>query len=149
MRDKAMRRHLPPSHAHLLAHLVSEAFLPITQVLPVLFSQFVSTVRTVGIPMMVSLFLGSVLTVALSPLGLIFASHELVELIVVSLSFPLLIFPAVIFVSLPAPMLLSLLFVALRLTSSGQRRDCKTHSQDVDAAKNVSTCKGLLFLWFL
>lgn len=115
----------PPSHAHLLAHLVSEAFLPITQVLPLFLSQFVSTVRTVSITMMVSLFLGSVLTVTLSPFGLIFAAHKLVKLIVVSLSFPLFLFPTVIFVSLPASMLLSLLLVTLRLTSSGQRWDCK------------------------
>lgn len=114
----------PPSHAHLLAHLVSEAFLPVTQVVPVLLSQFVSTVRTVRIAMMVPLFLGSVLAVALPPFGLIFASHKFVKLIVVSLSFPLFIFPSVIFISLSSAVLLSLLLVTLRLTSSGKSGNC-------------------------
>lgn len=72
--------------------------------------------------MMVPLFLGSVLTVTLSPFGLILAAHELVKLVVVSLSLPLFVFPTVIFVSLPASVLLSLLLVTLRLTSSGRSR---------------------------
>lgn len=74
---------------------------------------------------MVALFFRSVLAVALPPFGLILPPHKLVELIVVSLSFPLLIFPTVIFISLPAPMLLPLLLVALRLTSSGHSIDCR------------------------
>lgn len=118
----------PPSHAHLLAHLVSEAFLPVTQVLPVFLAQFVSTVRTVRVSVVMPLFLGPILTVALSPFGLIFAAHKLVKLIVVPLSFPLFILPSVLLVSLSAAMLLPLLLVALRLTSSGQSGDCKSNT---------------------
>lgn len=113
----------PWPHAHLLAHLVSETLLPVTQVVPVLLSQLVSTVGTIRVAVVVALLLGSVLAVAFAPLGLVFAPHELVKLVVVPLSFPLLIFPSVIFVSLPAAVLLPLLLVALRLTSSGRRAE--------------------------
>ena len=124
IRDKAISCHRsPPSHAHLLAHLVSEAFLPVTQVLPVLLSQFVSTVRAVRIAMMVPLFLGSVLAVTLSPFCFIFAAHKLVKLIVVPLTFPLVVLPSVVFISLSAAVLFSLFLVTLRLTSSGQSGD--------------------------
>lgn len=113
--------HLPvQSHAHLLAHLVSEAFLSVAQVLPVLLSHFVCPVRTVRIAMMMALFLGSVLAVALPPFGLVFPPHELIKLVVVSLPFSLLVLAAVILISLPAAVLISLLFVALSLTSAGQ-----------------------------
>lgn len=112
---------LPSSHAHLLAHLVSEAFLPVTQVVPVLLSHFISTVWAVRVAMVMALFLGSVLAVSLPPFGLIFATHKLVKLIVVSLAFSLLVFTTVIFISLSAAVLLSLLLVALRLTSDGIR----------------------------
>lgn len=118
-----------PSHAHLLAHLVSEAFLPVTQLVPVLLPQFVpppAAVGTVGVSVVMSLFLGAVLAVTFAPLGFIFAAHELVKLVVVSLSFPLLVFPSVILVSLSAAMLLSLLLVALRLPPAGQRRESST-----------------------
>lgn len=80
--------------------------------------------------MMVSFFLCSVLAVALPPLGLILPPHELVKLIVMPLSFPLFIFPTVILISLPAPMLFSLLLVTLRLTSSGQNIDCRNTRLD-------------------
>lgn len=72
---------------------------------------------------MVPLFLSSVLAVALPPFGLVFAAHELVKLVVVSLSFPLFVFPTVILVSLSAAVLLPLLLVTLRLPSSGQSGD--------------------------
>lgn len=125
-RVKTISDHHPPlpSHAHLFAHLVSEAFLSVTHVLPVLLPHFVSTIWTVRVSMMVAVFLGAVLTVAFSPLGFVFAAHELVKLIVVTLPLFLLVLPAVVFVSLPASMLLSLLLVALRLASSGHSEDC-------------------------
>ena len=73
---------------------------------------------------MVPLFLGPILAVALPPLGLIFAPHKFVKLVVMPLSFPLVVFPSMVLVSLPASvLLLSLLLVALGLTSSGQRGD--------------------------
>lgn len=70
--------------------------------------------------MVVPLLLGPLLAVAFAPLGLVLAPHELVKLVVVPLPFPLLVFPTMIFVSLPAAVLLPLLLVALRLTSSGE-----------------------------
>lgn len=77
---------------------------------------------------MVPLLLGSVLAVALPPLGLVSAPHELVELVVVPLPLPLLVLAPVVLVSLPAAVLLSLLLVALGLTPSGQSGDC-THTK--------------------
>lgn len=111
----------PLPHAHLLAHLVSEAFLPITQLLPILLPRFVSTVRAVGEIKVVPFFLGPVLTVTFAPLGLVLSTHEFIELVVVPLPFPVFVFPSVIFISRSASMLLSLLFVALRLTPSGHK----------------------------
>lgn len=80
--------------------------------------------------MVVALLLGPVLAVALAPLGLVLATHELVELVVVPLPFPLLVFPAVIFVSLPAAVLLPLLLVALRLTPGGRRGEVAQVASD-------------------
>lgn len=74
---------------------------------------------------MVPLFLGSVLAVAFPPFGLIFAAHKLVKLIMVSLSFPIFIFPTVILISLSAAVLLSLLLFTLRQTSSSQSGGCR------------------------
>lgn len=75
--------------------------------------------------MMVPLLPGSVLAVALPPPGLVFVAHEFVKFVVVALPFPFLIFPSVILlISLSAAVLLSLLLVALRLTSSGVIGDC-------------------------
>lgn len=106
---------------------------------------------------MVSFFLCSVLAVALPPLGLILPPHELVKLIVMPLSFPLFIFPTVIFISLPAPMLFSLLLVTLRLTSSGQNIDCRNTrldtrmlvAKDLHYKTSWKLFKSILFFVFL
>lgn len=74
--------------------------------------------------MMVPLFLGPVLAVALPPLGLVFSAHELFKLVVVPLAFPLLVLPPVVLVSQSAAVLLALLLVAVRLPSGGQSGDC-------------------------
>lgn len=112
-------RHLYSSHAHLLAHLVSQAFFPVTQILPVIFCQFVSAVGAVGKAVMMPLFLGSVVAITLPPSGLLLVPHELVKVVVVPLSFPLILFASVILLSLSAAVLLPLLLVAVRLTPSG------------------------------
>lgn len=117
---KHINRHLYSSHAHLLAHLVSEALFPATQILPVIFSQFVSTVGTIRKTVMMSVLLGAVVTVTLAPSGLLFMPHELVKVVVVTLPLPLLIFASVVLLSLSAAVLLSLLLVAVGLTSSGE-----------------------------
>lgn len=116
-----IHRHLDPSHAHLLAHLVSEALFPITQILPVILYQFVSTVGAVRKAVMMPLFLGSVVAITLPPSGLLLVSHELVKVVVVSLSFPLIIFASVVLLSRSATVLLPLLLIAVSLTSSGER----------------------------
>lgn len=116
-----VRRHLYSSHAHLLAHLVSEALFPATQILPVIFCQFVSTVGAVRKAVMMPLFLGSVVAITLPPSGLLLVPHELVKVVVVSLSFPLILFASVVLLSQSAAVLLPLLFVAVRLTPSGEK----------------------------
>lgn len=113
--------HLYSSHAHLLAHLVSEALFPVTQILPVILCQFVSTVGAVRKAVMMPLFLGSVVAITLSPSGLFLVPHELVKVVVVSLSFPLIIFASVVLLSLSATVLLPLLLVAVSLPSSGEK----------------------------
>ena len=79
--------------------------------------------------MVVALFLGSVLAVALPPFCLIFAAHKFVKLIVVSLPFPFFILPPVVLVPLSAAVLLPLLLVAFRLPSSGQSGSCSGETQ--------------------
>lgn len=116
-----IHRHLYPSHAHLLAHLVSEALFPVTQILPVILCQLVSTVGAVRKAVMMPLFLGSVVAITLPPSGLLLVSHELVKVVMVSLSFPLIIFASVLLLPLSATVLLPLLLVAVSLTSSGER----------------------------
>lgn len=111
-----------PCHAHLLAHLVSEAFLPVTELVSLLLPHLVPPVSTVE-AVMVPLLLGSVLAVALPPLGLIFPPHELVKVVVMLLSFPVFVFSSVVLVSLSASVLLSRLLLSLRLPSGGHRRD--------------------------
>lgn len=71
--------------------------------------------------MILPLFLGSVVAITLPPSGLLLVPHELVKVVVVSLSFPLIIFASVVLLSLPATVLLPLLLVAVSLTSSGER----------------------------
>lgn len=65
--------------------------------------------------------LGAVVTITLPPSGLLFVPHELVKVVVVALSLPLIIFASVVLLSLSAAVLLSLLLVAVGLTSSGER----------------------------
>lgn len=121
---KHVNRHLSSSHAHLLAHLVSEALFPVSQILPVLLSQFVSAVGTVRKSMMMAVLLGAVVTVTLPPSGLLFVPHELVKVVVVALPLPLILFASMVLLSLSATVLLSLLLVAVGLTSSGERTLC-------------------------
>lgn len=71
--------------------------------------------------MMMPFLLGSVVAVTFPPSGLLLVPHELVKVVVVSLSFPLIIFASVVLLSLSATLLLPLLLVAVSLTSSGEK----------------------------
>lgn len=112
--------HLFSSHAHLLAHLVSEALFPVTQIFPVILCQFVSNVGAVRKAVMMPFFLGSIVAITFPPSGLLLVPHKLVKVIVVSLSFPLILFASVVLLSLSATVLLPLLLVAVSLPSSGE-----------------------------
>lgn len=70
---------------------------------------------------MMPVLLGAVVTVTLPPPGLLFVPHELVKVVVVALPLPLIIFASMVLLSLSATVLLSLLLVAVGLTSSGEK----------------------------
>lgn len=103
--------------ATLLAfiYLIANPFFPAAHVLSILFSQFVSSLWAERIAMML-VFLGSVLTVAFTPFGLLLASHKLVKLVVMPLSFALLVSAAMLFVPLATTVTFPLLLVTLNLT---------------------------------
>lgn len=96
-------------------YLVTNPFFSVAHVFSVIFTEFVACLRAVRIAV-VLVFLGPVLAVTFTPFGLFFASHELVELVVMPLPFTILVSATMVFVPLATAVALPLLLVTLDLT---------------------------------